>query len=262
MYGDPDPSRRRTTLFLLAGAIGFVALVVAAIALWPRRGVDTPEGVEAELQRSPWDREAAAALKANFPADYQELLRRVAAASRDGNRQTASRAAAAFLERFILSRANAVMAAPDRDMQRIAGGQLNLIRGLRDENVNLCAEYAMRGLGPGARLSPATLALLGRLSVYIIEAAHAGERPGRTPRPTLSPSDAASWIAAMRAIDSVAAGQIENDTAVGLPPAGQCRAGVVVYEAVSRLPTATAANVTAHMIRESLRAPPPGRQGP
>lgn len=258
MYGDPDPQRRRTNLFLLLGAIGFVALVTAAIMFWPSRALDTPEGVEATLQRSPSDREAAAALKANFPSDYQELLRSAAAAGRRGGNRAASREAQTFMARFVASKANAVMAAPDRDLQRIGGVQLSLVQALRDENVNLCADYAVRGLGPGARLSAASLALLSRLSVYVIEAARAGERSGRPPRPALTQADAQAWLGAMRAIDPVVAGQIESNSAVSLPPAGQCRAGVVTYEAVTRLPAATAGNITAHLIRESVRAGPPG----
>ena len=241
-------------------AIALVALVAAgAIAFFMTRGgaPQSPTDVEALFERSAADRDAARALKANFPDEYRQLLQRVADASRERGREAAVRETSQFMERFIRSKANAIIAAPDRDLQRIGGGQVALIQALRDENVNLCAQYAVRGLTPGTRLSPATLALLSRLSVVVIEAARAGEQPGRRPRPTLSDDDGRAWISALRDIDPAVARQMESNTAISQPPAGQCRAGVVLYEAVTRLPAATAANVTAFLVRESMNAPPP-----
>jgi hypothetical protein len=259
MGGLGEGSKRRTfSSGARACATGMAAaaavLFLGACSNQP--SADSPEGVEAQLLRSPSDHDAALALKANYPQVYQDLLRRTAAAIRARGGQTASREVSAFMARFVASKANAVASAPDRDLQRIGGAQASLIRALRDENVALCADYAVRGLRPGSRLSPATQALLGRLAVYVIEAARAGERPGRTQRPPLSQADGQALFAAMRARDPATAEAVERGTAVSLPPEGQCRAGLLLYETVTGLPAATSANVTAQLVLESVRTPP------
>ncbi len=256
MYG--EEGNRRTPL-IVAIALGVFLIAGAAVFFLTRNGPQSPADVEALLERSPSDREAARALKANFPADYQRLLTQVAEANRTRGRAAASREMAEFMARFIRSKVNALLAAPDRELQRIGGAQVALVHALRDENVNLCADYSVRGLNPGARISAGTIALLSRLAVFIIEAARAGEQPGRTPRPTLSEADGQAWIAEMRAIDPAVARQIEGSGVGTEPPNVQCRAGVVLYEAVTRLPAARAGNVTAFLIRESLSEPAPGR---
>jgi hypothetical protein len=256
MFGEPVSRRPR-----IIGAIGLIALAVAlAVGLFliaQGRGLQRPADVEALFERSPNDREAARALKANFPADYQRLLQRVIDVSHAQGQAAAIRETAAFMERFIRSKTNAIIAAPDRELQRIGGGQLALIRLLRVENVRLCAQYAVSGPAENERVPPAALPILARLSVYIIEAAHAGEQPGRTPRPTLSDADSQAWFAQMRTIDPNVARQIETDTATRQPPQGQCQAGLVLYEAATRLPGHISANVTAYLVRESLNPSPP-----
>jgi hypothetical protein len=247
-----QPVSRRAKII---GAIALVALVigfvVAIYLVGPGRGTRGPANIEAAFERGP-GAEASRALKANFPDDYQRLLRRASEVTREQGRGAAEREVSLFMERFIHSKANAIMAAPDRELQRIGGGQVTLMHALRDGNVSLCAQYAISGLAPGTRMPPGAVGPLTRLSVYIIEAARAGERPGRTPRPTLSAADQEAWFSAIREIDPTAARHLENDTVRGQPPDAQCRAGIAVYEAVTRLPGPRAANVTAFLVRESM----------
>jgi len=256
---EADPRRRRLLFIILLAAAAIVALIAGLFLLSPRSSMDTPEGVEAIFERNPSERLAMRALKANFPEDYRQLLGRIADAHRARGREAALQEGSAFMTRFMTAKVAAVAAAPDRNLQRIAGATLALIQVLRDENVALCAQFTMDGLGPGARLSANAMEHLARLSVYIIEAARAGEAPGRTPRPRPGQADIDAWFAAMRAIDPVAARRLENDDGAGQPPASQCRDGVVLYEAVTRLPGPTAANVTAHLVRETIAPPQPAQ---
>jgi hypothetical protein len=255
-----EPVSRRAKII---GGIGLTAIVigfmVSLVLLLVKRGPLSPADVEAMFERSPPDREATESLKANFPADYQRLLERVAEVSRTDGREAAILETGAFMRRFIGSKANAITAAPVRELQRIGGGQLALIRVLRDENVGLCAQYAISEPPPGTRMPASALPVLAHLSVYVIEAARAGEQPGRTRRTTLSEADSRAWLAAMRAIDPATTHLIETDTVTRQPPEAQCRAGVVVYEAVTHLPAATAANVTAFLVRESISGSPAER---
>lgn len=255
MNGAAKPGRRRIYLTALLAVV-----VVAALILWPaRRSMDTPAGVEAIFERSPADRDTMRALKANFPNDYRQLLDRMAAAHRGGGNEAAMREGSAFMTRFMNAKISAVTAAPDRSLQRISGASLGLMQVLREENVRLCAQLSMTGLTAETHLSPNALTHLSRLDVYTIEAARAGEAPGRTPRAEISESDYDAWFAAMRAIDPVATRRLETDDGARLPPESQCRDGIVMYEGVMRLPGPIAANVTAHLMRETMRAPEPAR---
>lgn len=255
---DQDGNRRTP---LIVGIALAALLIVGTAAFFLTRGVRGPTtsaDIEAMLERSPIDRETGRALKANFPADYQQMLDRVAQVDRDRGREAAMREAGLFVARFLRSKANALIAAPDRELQRIGGAQVALIHALRDENVNLCAEYAMRGLSPDTRVSAATIALISRLGVIIVEAARAGDQPGRRPRPTLSEDEQREWIAAMAAIDPAVARQIEGNGFGTAAPAVQCQAGIVLYEAAQRLPGHASANVTAYLVRASFRPSAPG----
>ena len=176
------PSTTALRVFLAVARLGSTAKAAGEVHLTQSAVSKQIQALEDHLgtelfERSPADREAARALKANYPGDYQQLLRRVADASQARGSEAATRETSQFMERFIRSKANAIIAAPDRELQRIGGGQVALIQALRDENVNLCAQYAVRGLTPGTRLSPATIQLLSRLSVFVIEAAQ-GDRAG------------------------------------------------------------------------------------
>lgn len=255
MFGQVEGGRSR-----LIGAIAIIGviacLVVGLILFVPRQGLRTPADVEALLERDPVDRDAVHALKANFPNEYRQLLTHVADVGRDQGRGAAMRELTSSMERFIRSKASAIDAAPDRELQRIGGGQLALVRILRDENVRLCAQYSIDGLRPGTALPVAARASLASLSVYIIEAAAAGERSRQAPRRTLSEADSQAWVDAMGAIDPAVVRQLEADNLTRQPVEGQCHAGVVLYEAASRLPGRTAANVTAYLVRESLHPTP------
>lgn len=251
MYGD-EPNRRLP--FLIGGGLVLIFVAAAAIFFLTRSGPQSPADIEAMFERSPTDRDIAHALKANYPADYDALLRQLAETSRTRGKEGAMQEAGRLAERFIRSKVNAILAAPDREMQRIGGAEAALVRALRAENVNLCADYTLRGFNPSTRLSAGTMALAVRISVLMIEAAHAGE--GRTPRPTLSPEDGQAWIAGVRAIDPRAAELIQTHVVDRQPAAVQCDAGFAVYEAVTRLPGPQAANVTAFMIRQA-----PGSSG-
>jgi hypothetical protein len=252
MYGEEG---NRRIPFLIGGGLLLIFIAAAAIFFLTRSGPQTPADIEAMFEQNQADREVAHALKANFPSDYQAMLRRLADSARTNGKAAVMREAASFAERFIRSKANAIMAAPDRELQRLGGAEATLVRALHDENVTQCADYTLRGFGPNTRLSPAIVALVSRISVILIEAARAGEQSGGTPRPTLSQTDGQAWLAEVRAMNASAADQIQNHVVDRQPPAVQCEAGLAVYEAVTHLPGPTAANVTAFMIRQTLERP-------
>jgi hypothetical protein len=254
-----DPGRRRLLLVVIFAVAILAALVAGLFLVTSGRSMSTPEGVEAMFERSPSEREATRALKANFPDDYRQLLGRMARVHRERGREAAMAEGDAFMTRFMSAKVNAIAAAPDRSLQRIAGATLAMIKVLRDENVAQCAQFTTEGLAAEARLSANATEHLTRLSIYLIEAARAGEAPGRTPRPQPSQADIDAWWAAMRAIDPVATRRLEDEDGTGHPPESQCRDGLVAYEAVTRLPGPAAASVTALLLRESFAPTQPGQ---
>jgi hypothetical protein len=252
MYGDPDPHRRRTSIFIIFGIIGGALLIGAAIFLWPQRSVATAEGVEAELQRNPALRDTTQALKANYPAEYQALLQRIAAAGRDRGRRAAGDEVGRAMRAFLATKGNALASAPARELQRLAGAQLSLVRALRQENVVACTQFVMNGLRDANRLSQGTVALISRVSVLQVEAARAGERSGLRPRARPSEADVRLWLARIRAIDPVAATDIESESFERASADRQCRGGVALHQALTELPAETAATIMSLLLREAI----------
>ena len=252
MYGDPDPAAGRTKLFALLGALVLLAAIVVAVMFWPSRSVETAEGIEAELQRTPALRDTTQALKTHYPQEYQALLQRMAAAGRRGGRRAASDEAGPAMRAFLASKATAFARAPSRELQRLAGAQLTLVRALQRENVTACAQFVMNGLRSDQGLSAATLALVSRVAVLQIEAASAGDRSGRTPRGEPSQAEFQLWLQRIRAIDPAAATDIESDAIGGVPPDRQCRDGVALHQALAELPAEPAGNLMALLMREAV----------
>jgi hypothetical protein len=251
---EDGPPRARFSLRIGAFVVvGLVVLAGVALLLMRPSRLTTPEGVAEAYDRNPAMRETLAAMRRHYPAEHRAMLDRVAAAAREGGRDAASRAGYLFLETLLVAKGNAIASAPDRQLVRLAELQAEMALLLRDQDVALCARFAVSDLGHQARLSPDLERLIGRVSAAQIEAARLGETGGRRPRPPLSEADGAALMAQVRSVDGAVATMMEDGSVERAAPARQCHAGVVIAQAVSDLPPAISANVMAALIREDMR---------
>jgi hypothetical protein len=252
---EEGPSRSRSSLRIGAFVVlGLVVLAGLALLLMRPSRLTTPEGVAEAYDRNPAMRETLAALRIHYPAEHRIMMARVAAAARDGGRSAAMRAGGVFLQNLLVAKGNAIASAPDRLLVRLAELQAELAQMLRDQDVALCARYAVSNLGYQTQLSPDLERLAGRLAAAQIEAARLGETGGRRPRPPLSEADGAALMAQVRSVDGAVATMLEDGSVQSAAPARQCHAGVVLYQAISDLPPAISANVMAALILQNMRS--------
>lgn len=248
------------------GAVGLLVLLfVAGLAMLARApdnaarlftGDMTPEQLGAQLRAIPELRGFYEEFERLYPAEHRRYLQRLSTTYNSRGRAAADREAFQFMRNFMVSKADAMINAPDAELVRLGRANYELVRTLRDTDVALCALYATRGFGEGVRPPPAAIERLGELSRLQIRAAHAGETAKRPPRPPLSDADYAKWLAAMEALDPVLARMISDGSIERAPPERQCAAGIILYRTAAELPEALAASVNAHLFRASLQATP------
>ncbi len=156
---------------------------------------------------------------------------------------------------FISAKTAAIAAAPDPEMKRMIAADGALLRQLRIESIDACAQHAMHGMQPGTKPSPTALALVDRSSANRIRAARAGEqRPTKRSQP--SEKDLEAWVVAMyasgaseTALDAFFSGSAENQSAQT-----QCDATIAMYDALEAMPLDQAGRVYALILIEAEKA--------
>jgi len=238
--------RKRGWLPFVLLAAGF-ALFVAFLVLQR----SSPGSVEARLTARPELATTLAAFRETYPNDYRAWL---AALSEITDRQGAEAADLAATERlraFIASKVEAIASAPVADLDALADANLASLLRLREAGAALCAAFVRNG-AQGERLPPAALATIGQANALQFRAARHGEGPQRIARAQLSEADGGLWYLAIRQLDPALAGRINSGSAGQGSAEERCATGITLYRAAAALPAERAANVTAHLVRQSF----------
>jgi hypothetical protein len=217
----------------------------------------TTERVDRELQAHPQAGELYRVVKASYPNEYQAFLGRVLTVAKAESSMAVETEAFNFARQLTINHFEGFSRAPSGQIVDVARQYSLLVGTLQRTDVGLCARFVVGGLGPGTRPPREATEILGRIAVMQIRAARAGETRPVDPRPDLDQQEAAVLF---REIErrSPAAGRLLADerALASAPPAQQCAAGLVIYEAIASLPVDAAAKATVTLLRHSINPGP------
>ncbi|MGQ0659623.1 hypothetical protein [Sphingosinicella sp.] len=247
MTETPRP-RRCAAGWLSILLIGGGFLLFVGFLLAQRSSADS---VEARLTARPELTATLAAFREAYPNDYRAYLSVLSEITDRQGAEEADRAATERLRAFIASKAEAIASAPAADLDALADANLATLLRLREAGAPLCAAFVRDG-AQGERLPPAALATIGQANALQFRAARHGEGPQRVARGPLSEADGALWFLAIRALDPELAQRINAGSAGQGTAEERCTTGIALYRAAAALPSEQAANVTAHLVRQSF----------
>lgn len=146
---------------------------------------------------------------------------------------------------FMMLRAGDIAQAPTPALQQILRSEVSLIGILQAQSVQHCADFATRGLQPGAEFSGETIRQLGVINRMKIEAAFQGARRPAA-RTQASEQD---WLALLDILQGSGASAELIETILaggeGSPPALVCEGAVALYQGMAALPAEQGARVYA-----------------
>ena len=240
------PRTRNGWLPILVFGVGFALFVTFLIG---QRA--SPISVATRLEAQPALGATLTAFRDSYPSDYQRFLAALAEIENRDGAEAADQAALPRLRAFISGKAEAIASAPAAELDALADANLATLLRLRQAGIPLCAAYVTDG-AQGQRLPPAALESVSQANALQFRAARAGGSRRRVQRGPLNEADGAQWFLRIRAIDPALARAI-NDGSIDRGTVEQrCAAGIALYRAASELPPEQAANVTAHLVRESF----------
>lgn len=234
--------------WLLMALFGLPFLLFVALLLVQR---NTPRSLEADLAERPELEATLAAFRTHYPDDYRAFLARISAIADAEGAAAAERAAGDDIRRFVAGKSEAIARAPAAELHRLARAIAVLVVELQRVDADICAQFVTRGAMDPARLPAATSRAIGGMNAQFLRAARAGEGNG-TMRGPLSPPDTAAWLQRMAAIDPALVRQAQTGGAADTSPARVCANGLTVHRAAADLPEVQAANVMAHLVRQSF----------
>lgn len=241
-------SRHRAAGWLPILLLGVGFLLFVGFLLLQRSSADS---VEARLDARPELAATIAAFRETYPDDYRAYLTALAEITDRHGADEADRAATARLRSFIAGKAEAIASAPAADLDALADANLASLLRLREAGATLCAAFLRDG-AQGERLPPAALATIGQANALQFRAARQGESAQRVTRGPLSEADGALWLLAIRQLDPAVAARINANNAAQGSAEERCATGIALYRAAAALPAEQAANVTAHLARQSF----------
>jgi hypothetical protein len=247
MTETPHP-RRRAATWLPILLIGGGFLLFVGFLLAQRSSADA---VEARLASRPELTATLAAFREAYPDDYRAWLDALSDITDRRGAEAADRAATERLRTFIAGKAEAIASAPVADLDALADANLATLLRLREAGASLCAAFVRDG-AQGERLPPAAMQVIGQANALQFRAARNGERPERVARGQLNEADGAQWYLAIRALDPTLAQRINAGSAGQGTAEERCATGIALYRAAAALPPEQAANVTAHLVRQSF----------
>jgi len=251
---DPEtPAPRKSAIgpwLLILGFGGGFALLVALLL----GAQASPRSIEARLEAQPALGATIGAFRESYPDHYAAFLNRLVEIENSEGAEAADRAALPDLRRFIAAKSEAIASAPAAELAAVADAMAAVVTTLQRISIPLCARFVTRG-AQGERLPEAALASVGALNALQFRAARHGEGAGRVARGPLGEADGAAWFTRIRALDPALAERL-NGRAVEQPgEQAQCETGMALYRAAAELPDEQSANVTAHLVRQSVRSP-------
>jgi len=239
--------------------IGIAVAAVVGIAVYSGIKVMTGDGggVERQLDRLEARDPMVMAIATNFPAEWPDLRAQIVVDAKSGmSVQQVTERAFVRSRAFMQERAAATAAASTPTLVQAVRGEAAFISQLQKDNVQDCADFAMRGLKPTAALTPAALALLSPAVQARVKSTREGlDDPVQ--RPAAGEADWAAVMAGMQAKGLSDAGLAAFQSPDAAPVADQCEGGVYLYRAVSELPAEQAARIYAQMTREAAQAVAP-----
>lgn len=131
------------------------------------------KAVREEVQTSQF----VAVLSKYFPAEYDQFLSEILAASGKGKdtAQEVKLASYHFMKRFMRTQMPNIVQAQNADIQKVIDEQVDVIQLFKDKSVKMCADFGMRGLGPDSSVDAAAIKELGDVITAQIVAAHGGK---------------------------------------------------------------------------------------
>lgn len=194
------------------------------------------------------------AIRRLFPADYEKLLKEnMKSIERHGDDEAALRQAigatlATYYERKMPDAINASVPHLVKLNQR----QLDLVRSLRKDHVDACAEYVVNGAVSETKLTTAVQDKVVAVSIATLEAAKSGsERPRDRSRGKMDDDIAVAWMEKMQEIETseFIDKMFGEETAQDAAPAENCQMGIAIYGAVAAMPTEQAARMAAILLK-------------
>jgi hypothetical protein len=248
MPEDASAPRRRAAGWLPILLLGAGFLLFVGFLLMQRSSTDS---VERRLAARSELTATLAAFRENYPDEYGRYLAALSDITDRQGVEAADRAATERLRSFIASKVESIAAAPVADLDALADAHLASLERLREAGAALCAAFVRDG-AQGERLPPAALATIGQANALQFRAARHGEGPQRVARSQLSEADGGQWYLAIRRLDPALADRINSGTAGQGSAEERCATGVTLYRAAAALPPEQAANITAHLARQSF----------
>jgi hypothetical protein len=118
-----------------------------------------------------------AALREEFPADYERFKAHVESVALNGGNQAEVLAAGhRWMQRFTLSLAKDFARAPRAALFKVRDDHEAVVEALAKSSTRMCAEFGMTGLQPGARPTDEIARLLAKAGADQIRAAAAGRK--------------------------------------------------------------------------------------
>jgi hypothetical protein len=217
----------------------------------------TTERVDRELQAHPQAGELYRVVKASYPNEYQAFLGRVLTVAKTESSMAVETEAFNFARQLTVGHFDGFSRAPSAQIVDVARQYSLLVSTLQRTDVNLCARFVVGGMGPGTRPPREATAILGRIAVMQIQAARAGETGPGVSRPDLNEQEAAAFFREIERRSPAASRLLADERALtSAPPAQQCAAGLVIYDAIISLPADAAAKATVTLLRHAINPGP------
>jgi hypothetical protein len=257
-YGD-DATRRPLSHWLQWG-LGLT--VIGAIALGVTAYRNRPDfAATADVQQAIKDDERIAPLVAEvarrFPADYKQLWsERLIVLDKSNFKASLQNETAGFFNALLRAHNADILGAPDAALAAIAAARATHIIHLEVDSPEACASYARFAISPFWEKSSEQKQHAAAVDVALLRAADAGSR-GRIDRSrSLGVEAANAAFSASETALGMTPKQIEmqsRTSIIGLrdSPKARCRAGVLYYQAIARLPAPLAAALVAQDLRTS-----------
>ena len=250
----------------LARAFGTMAVGGAILFAWNSdfvgnlTGRNSPEAVaeqvEDALRSTPETEALYTTMESRFPQEYAGLVQTVGAAA------TASRDADAvaatgnrYMDDFFIANVPNLQRAPDSAINALRDDSIRVIEQLAEEDVTLCARFAMQGLRPGDVTSPDLRALLNA-TVLTQVSAMADGRDTPTERAQPSEADLTAYAASLdrrgmspAQINGLMAG---DGSLLRQSVEDQCQSGVKTYQSLADLPADQSARIGAILLVPAL----------
>lgn len=244
-------SRRNAWLLIALFGGGFALFVWFLLS-----GRASPQSVETHLRVQPGMEATLDAFQQGYPSHYAAFMGDLATIANAQGEAVAYDEATPSLRRFIAAKSGLIANAPAPELARLAAGTRDLILALQQHDAELCAQFVTRGTMDRARMPEAVTAQVGQVNALLIRAAARAEQGATVTRPPLGPEDGAAWYQAIRQIDPALADAINAGASDNATPTRLCERGATLYRAAASLPEAQAANVTAHLVRQSFATAP------